>query len=150
MVFIIVCLAFKISAVPFHMWTPDVYQGSPTSVTSFFSVVPKIAGIAIFIKFLYLPFREVLSEWQYILVFMSIASMILGSVAAMVQTNIKRLMAYSSIAHMGYALVGLSSGMLEGISSVLIYMVIYMVMNLGAFIIILSMRRDNQSVPISA
>ena len=117
MVFILVGLAFKVSAVPFHMWTPDVYQGSPTSVTSFFSVVPKIAGMAIFIKFMYLPFRSLLTEWQYILVFMSLASMILGAVAAIAQTNIKRLMAYSSIGHIGYALAGIASGSAAGFKS---------------------------------
>ena len=146
MVFIIVGLAFKISAVPFHMWTPDVYQGSPTSVTSFFSVVPKIAGIAIFIKFLYLPFREVLSEWQYILVFMSIASMILGSVAAMGQTNIKRLMAYSSIGHIGYAIAGIAAGTENGFKSTLVYISIYVVMNIGAFACILLMKRGGKYI----
>ena len=133
MVFILVGLSFKISAVPFHMWTPDVYQGSPTSVTSFFSVVPKVAGIAIFIKFMYLPFRGLLSEWQYILVFMSIASMILGAVAAMSQSNIKRLMAYSSIGHIGYAIAGIAAGTENGFKSTLVYISIYVVMNIGAF-----------------
>ena len=131
MVFILVGLAFKVSAVPFHMWTPDVYQGSPTSVTSFFSVVPKVAGIAIFIKFMYLPFREVLNQWQYILVFISIASMILGAVAAIGQTNIKRLMAYSSIGHVGYAIAGIASGTENGFKSTLVYISIYIVMNLS-------------------
>ena len=146
MVFILVGLAFKVSAVPFHMWTPDVYQGSPTSVTSFFSVVPKIAGIAIFIKFLYLPFREVLNEWQYILVFMSIASMILGSVAAMGQTNIKRLMAYSSIGHIGYAIAGIAAGTENGFKSTLVYISIYAVMNIGAFACILLMKRGGKYI----
>ena len=141
MVFILVGLAFKVSAVPFHMWTPDVYQGSPTSVTSFFSVVPKIAGMAIFIKFMYLPFRSLLTEWQYILVFMSLASMILGAVAAIAQTNIKRLMAYSSIGHIGYALAGIASGSAAGFKSTLVYMSIYVVMNIGAFSCILLMKR---------
>ena len=144
MVFILVGLAFKISAVPFHMWTPDVYQGAPTSVTSFFSVVPKVAGIAIFIKFMYLPFREVLSEWQYILVFMSIASMILGAVAAMGQTNIKRLMAYSSIGHIGYAIAGIATGTENGFKSTLVYISIYVVMNIGAFAFILLMKRGGK------
>ena len=141
MVFILVGLAFKVSAVPFHVWTPDVYQGSPTSVTSFFSVVPKVAGISIFIKFMYLPFQGLLSEWQYILVFMSIASMILGAVAAMGQKNIKRLMAYSSIGHIGYAIAGIAAGTENGYKSTLIYISIYVVMNIGAFACILLMKR---------
>jgi len=146
MVFILVGLAFKVSAVPFHMWTPDVYQGSPTSVTSFFSVVPKVAGIAIFIKFMYLPFGEVLNQWQYILVFMSIASMILGAVAAMGQTNIKRLMAYSSIGHIGYAIAGIASGTENGFKSTLVYISIYIVMNIGAFACILLMKRGGKYI----
>tara|TARA_B100000700_G_scaffold326601_1_gene438620 strand:- start:9620 stop:10969 length:1350 start_codon:yes stop_codon:yes gene_type:complete len=146
MVFILVGLSFKISAVPFHMWTPDVYQGSPTSVTSFFSVVPKVAGIAIFIKFMYLPFRGLLSEWQYILVFMSIASMILGAVAAMSQSNIKRLMAYSSIGHIGYAIAGIAAGTENGFKSTLVYISIYVVMNIGAFGCILLMKRGGKYV----
>ncbi len=146
MVFILVGLAFKVSVVPFHMWTPDVYQGSPTSVTSFFSVVPKIAGIAIFIKFMYLPFRGLLNEWQYILVFMSIASMILGAVAAIGQKNIKRLMAYSSIGHMGYAMAGIASGTTNGFKSTLVYMSIYIVMNIGAFACILLMKRGGKYI----
>jgi len=146
MVFILVGLAFKVSAVPFHMWTPDVYQGSPTSVTSFFSVVPKVAGIAIFIKFMYLPFREILNQWQYILVFMSIASMILGAVAAMGQTNIKRLMAYSSIGHTGYAIAGIAAGTENGFKSTLVYISIYIVMNIGAFACILLMKREGKYI----
>ena len=146
MVFILVGLAFKVSAVPFHMWTPDVYQGSPTSVTSFFSVVPKIAGLAIFIKFMYLPFSSLLNEWQYILVFMSIASMILGAVAAMGQTNIKRLMAYSSIGHIGFALAGIASGTDNGFKSTLVYISIYVTMNIGAFACILLMKRSGKYV----
>ena len=146
MVFIIVGLAFKISAVPFHMWSPDVYEGSPTSVTSFFSVVPKIAGVSIFIKFMYLPFREILTEWQYILVFMSIASMILGAVAAIGQKNIKRLMAYSSIGHIGYAIAGIAAGSENGFKSTMVYISIYVVMNIGAFACILLMKRGNKYV----
>ena len=146
MVFILVGLAFKVSAVPFHMWTPDVYQGSPTSVTSFFSVVPKVAGMAIFIKFMYLPFQGLLSEWQYILVFMSIASMILGAIAAMAQTNIKRLMAYSSIGHIGYAIAGMAAGTENGFKSTLVYISIYVVMNIGAFACILLMKRGGKYV----
>ena len=117
MVFILVGLAFKVSAVPFHMWTPDVYQGSPSSVTSFFAVVPKVAGIAILIRFVQIPFEQLIDQWQNILVFMSIASMILGAVAAIGQTNIKRLIAYSSIGHIGYALAGISTGTVTGYSS---------------------------------
>ena len=146
MVFILVGLAFKVSAVPFHMWTPDVYQGSPTSVTSFFSVVPKIAGIIIFIKFMYLPFQGVLNQWQYILVFMSIASMILGAVAAIGQTNIKRLMAYSSIGHIGYAIAGIAAGTENGFKSTLVYISIYIVMNIGAFACILLMKRGGKYI----
>ena len=146
MVFILVGLAFKVSAVPFHMWTPDVYQGSPTSVTSFFSVAPKVAGIAIFIKFMYLPFQGVLNQWQYILVFMSIASMILGAVAAIGQTNIKRLMAYSSIGHIGYAIAGIAAGTENGFKSTLVYISIYIVMNIGAFACILLMKRGGKYI----
>ena len=146
MVFILVGLAFKVSIVPFHMWTPDVYQGSPTSVTSFFSVVPKIAGMAIFIKFMYLPFGQIIDQWQYILVFMSIASMILGAVAAMAQTNLKRLMAYSSIGHMGYALAGIAAGSENGFKSTLVYISIYLVMNVGAFGCILLLKRGGKYI----
>ncbi len=146
LVFMLSGLAFKISLVPFHMWTPDVYEGAPTPVTAFFAIVPKLAAITILLRFTFTAFDDAITSWQQIIIILSLLSMILGSFAAIMQFNIKRLMAYSSIAHMGYALVGLSSGILEGVSSVLIYMVIYMIMNLGAFIIILSMRRDNQSV----
>ena len=132
-VFVIVGLAFKVSAVPFHMWTPDVYEGSPTSVTSFFALIPKIAALAVFIRFMYVPFVNVIDQWQIIVVFLSIASMILGAFAAIGQNNIKRLMAYSSIGHMGYALAGIATGSNEGIQSTLIYLTIYLVMNLGAF-----------------
>ena len=142
-VFIIVALSFKISAVPFHMWTPDVYEGSPTSVTSFFALVPKIAALTVFIRFLYVPFINIIEQWQTIIVFLSIASMILGAVAAIGQTNIKRLIAYSSIGHMGYILAGLSTGSNEGIQSSIIYLTIYLVMNLGTFICILMMKREN-------
>ena len=142
-VFIIVGLAFKVSAVPFHMWTPDVYEGSPTSVTSFFALVPKIAAISVFIRFMYVPFVNVISQWQTIIVFLSIASMILGAVAAIGQSNIKRLMAYSSIGHMGYALAGIAVGTNAGIQSTIIYLTIYLVMNLGAFGCIFMMKREN-------
>jgi len=142
-VFVIVGLAFKISAVPFHMWTPDVYEGAPTSVTSFFALVPKVAAITVFIRFMYVPFLNVFSQWQTIIVFLSIASMILGAVSAIGQTNIKRLMAYSSIGHMGYALAGLATGTNGGIHSTIIYLTIYLVMNLGAFACIFMMKREN-------
>ena len=139
-VFIIVGLAFKVSAVPFHMWTPDVYEGSPTSVTNFFAVVPKIAGIAVIIRFMDVPFKMILSEWQLIVIFLSIASMILGAVAAIGQTNIKRLLAYSSIGHIGYILAGISTGEINGYSSSIIYLTIYVIMNLGAFSCLYFMR----------
>ena len=142
-VFIIVGLAFKVSAVPFHMWTPDVYEGSPTSVTSFFALVPKIAAISVFIRFMYVPFVNVISQWQTIIIFLSIASMILGAVAAIGQSNIKRLMAYSSIGHMGYALAGIAAGTNAGIQSTIIYLTIYLVMNLGAFACIFMMKRES-------
>ena len=142
-VFIIVALAFKVSAVPFHMWTPDVYEGAPTSVTSFFAIIPKIAALSVFIRFMYVPFVNVIAQWQTIIVFLSIASMILGAVAAIGQNNIKRLMAYSSIGHMGYALAGLAAGTNQGIQSTIIYLTIYLIMNLGAFGCIFMMRREN-------
>ena len=146
MVFILVGLAFKVSAVPFHMWTPDVYEGSPTSVTSFFSVVPKVAGIIIFIRFMYLPFQEILDQWKYILVFISIASMILGAVAAIGQNNIKRLIAYSSIGHIGYAIAGMTPGTENGFKSTLIYISIYAVMNIGVFACIFLMKRNGKYI----
>tara|TARA_Y100000590_G_scaffold168189_1_gene192378 strand:- start:89 stop:1438 length:1350 start_codon:yes stop_codon:yes gene_type:complete len=142
-VFIIVGLAFKVSAVPFHMWTPDVYEGAPTSVTSFFALVPKIAAITVFIRFMYVPFINVIDQWQMIIIFLSVASMILGAVAAIGQNNLKRLIAYSSIGHMGYALAGLATGTNEGIQSTIIYLTIYLVMNLGIFACIFMMRREN-------
>ena len=142
-VFIIVGLAFKVSAVPFHMWTPDVYEGSPTSVTSFFALVPKIAAVSVFIRFMYVPFINVIDQWQTIIIFLSIASMILGAVAAIGQNNIKRLMAYSTIGHMGYALAGLATGTNQGIQSTIVYLTIYLVMNLGAFGCIFMMKREN-------
>ena len=142
-VFIIVGLAFKVSAVPFHMWTPDVYEGSPTSITGFFALIPKIAALSVFIRFMYVPFINVISQWQTIIVFLSIASMVLGAVAAIGQNNIKRLMAYSSIGHMGYALAGLATGTNSGIQSTIIYLTIYLVMNLGIFGCIFMMKREN-------
>ena len=142
MVFILVGLAFKISAVPFHMWTPDVYEGAPTSITSFFAVVPKVAGLAVLIKFMFIPFINILSEWQSIIIFISIASMILGAVAAIVQKNIKRLLAYSSIGHIGYALAGVATGNTSGYESSVIYISIYVVMNIGAFSCLYFLKKD--------
>ena len=143
MVFIIVGLAFKISAVPFHMWAPDVYQGSPTSVTVIFAILPKIAALTVFIKFLYGPFLNLFTEWQMIVIFLSIASMILGAIAAIGQNNLKRLIAYSSISHMGYALAGLTTGTNEGVQSSLIYLIIYLTMNLAFFCCLFMLKRDN-------
>jgi NADH-quinone oxidoreductase subunit N len=145
-VFVSVGLAFKCSAVPFHMWTPDVYEGAPTPVTAFFSVAPKLAAIALFIRFLIEPFGGLASEWRQIIQFIAIASMLLGSFAAINQRNIKRLMAYSSIGHIGYALIGLAAGTEIGIRGVLVYMAIYVFMNLGTFAVILCMRRDGRMV----
>ena len=142
-VFILVGLAFKISAVPFHMWAPDVYEGSPTSVTLFFTMVPKIAALTVFIRFLYVPFLNLIDQWQMILVFLSIASMVFGAVAAIGQKNLKRLVAYSSISHVGYALAGLATGSNDGIQSSVIYITIYIVMNLGLFSCLLMMKRNN-------
>jgi len=142
-VFVIVGLAFKVSAVPFHMWTPDVYEGSPTSVTSFFALIPKIAALSVFIRFMYVPFLNILHHWQTIVIFLSIASMIFGAVAAIGQSNIKRLMAYSSIGHMGYALAGIATGLNSGVQSTIMYLTIYLLMNLGAFSCIFMMKREN-------
>ena len=142
MVFILVGLAFKVSAVPFHMWTPDVYEGSPTSITSYFAAVPKVAGLAVLIKFMSVPFSNILLEWQTIIIFISIASMILGAVAAIGQKNIKRLLAYSSIGHMGYALAGIATGAIAGYKSSIVYITIYVVMNLGAFSCLYLMKKD--------
>jgi len=143
LVFILVGLAFKISAVPFHMWTPDVYEGAPTSVTAFFALAPKVAGFGAIIRILYVAFGNVFHEWQTILIFISVASMILGAVAAIGQTNIKRLMAYSSISHMGYGLAGLATGINEGVSASILYIFLYVVMNIGSFVCILIMKRKN-------
>jgi len=143
-VFILVGLAFKISAVPFHMWAPDVYEGSPTSVTLFFTMVPKIAALTIFIRFLYVPFLNLIDQWQMILIFLSIASMLFGAVAAIGQTNLKRLIAYSSIGHIGYALAGLVTGTNDGIQSSIMYITIYILMNLGLFSCLLMMKRNNE------
>ena len=144
MVFILVGLAFKVSAVPFHMWTPDVYEGAPTSITSYFAVVPKVAGLALLIKFMFVPFSNILLEWQLIIIFISIASMILGAVAAMIQLNFKRLLAYSSIGHIGYALAGVATGEISGYQSAIIYISIYVIMNIGAFSCLYLLKKDGQ------
>jgi len=144
MVFISVGLAFKVSAVPFHMWVPDVYEGAPTPVTAFFAVAPKMAAIALFMRFMIEPFGGMLAEWRQVIVFLSIASMILGSVAAIAQTSIKRLMAYSSIGHIGYALIGLAVATPAGIRGVIVYMAIYLFMNVGTFAVILCMKQQGK------
>ena len=144
MVFILVGLAFKISAVPFHMWTPDVYEGAPTSITSYFAVVPKVAGLAVLIKFMFIPFSNILSEWQTIIIFISIASMILGAVAAISQKNIKRLLAYSSIGHIGYALAGVATGNISGYQSAIVYISIYVIMNIGIFSCLYLLKKDGE------
>ncbi len=143
LVFIIVGLAFKISAVPFHMWAPDVYQGSPTAVTLFFAALPKVAALTVFIRFLYTPFVNLIDQWQTILVFISVASMVFGAVAAIGQSNLKRLIAYSSIGHMGYALAGLASGTNQGIQSSVTYISIYLVMTLAFFSCLFMLRKKN-------
>jgi NADH-quinone oxidoreductase subunit N len=146
LVFLLAGLAFKISAVPFHMWTPDVYEGAPTPVTAFFASAPKMAAMAVLVRVVMTAFPGVTGEWRQIIVFISIASMALGSFAAIGQTNIKRLMAYSSIGHMGFALVGLAAGTTDGVHGVIIYMSIYLLMTLGTFAAILSMKRDGHYV----
>ena len=143
-VFILVGLAFKVSAVPFHMWAPDVYEGSPTSVTLFFTMVPKIAALTVFIRFLYVPFLNLIDQWQLIIVFLSISSMLFGAIAAIGQTNLKRLIAYSSISHIGYTLAGLATNTNEGLQSSIIYITIYIVMNLALFSCLLMLKRNNQ------
>ena len=146
LVFLAAGLAFKVSAAPFHMWTPDVYEGSPTPVTAFFATAPKVAAAALFARVLYDGFGGAVQQWQQILVFLSVASMFLGAVAAIGQQNIKRLMAYSSISHMGFALMGLAAGTEQGAQALLIYLAIYVAMNIGVFAFILNMERDGQPV----
>ena len=146
LVFIAAGLAFKVSAVPFHMWTPDVYEGAPTPVAAFFSVAPKIAAVALLLRVMAQPFGDLVAQWQQIVVFISIASMLLGSFAALAQTNIKRLMAYSSIGHIGFALLGLAAGTTEGVRGVILYMAIYLAMNVGCWGCILAMRRQERMV----
>jgi NADH-quinone oxidoreductase subunit N len=146
LVFLLAGLCFKVSAVPFHMWTPDVYEGAPTPVTAFFASAPKVAALAVFTRVTLTAFPGILAQWQQIVVFVAIASMVLGSFAAIGQSNIKRLMAYSSIGHMGFALVGLAAGTVEGAQGVLVYIAIYVAMTLGSFAIILAMKRGGRPV----
>ncbi len=146
MVFLLSGLAFKISAVPFHMWTPDVYEGSPTPVTAFFAAAPKVAALALMVRATVGAFPGLVAEWQQLLIFMSVASMLVGAFIALVQTNIKRLLAYSSIGHVGYALVGLAAGTEAGIEALLIYLAIYLTMTLGTFAAVLTMRRSEGAV----
>ncbi len=146
LVFVIAGLAFKVSAVPFHMWTPDVYEGAPTPVTAFFSVAPKVAAMALLLRVMLQPFGDLIDEWRQIIELIAIASMLLGAFAAIGQNNIKRLMAYSSISHVGYALVGLAAGTPDGVRGVVLYMAIYVAMNLGTFACILAMKRAGAMV----
>src|ERR1700747_2465431 len=146
LVFLLAGLCFKVSAVPFHMWTPDVYEGAPTPVTAFFASAPKVAALAVFTRLALTAFPGITPQWQQIVVFVSIASMALGSFAAIGQKNIKRLMAYSSIGHMGFALVGLAAGTAEGAQGVLVYIAIYVSMTLGSFTFILTMKRNGEHV----
>jgi NADH-quinone oxidoreductase subunit N len=146
LVFIAAALAFKMSAVPFHMWTPDVYEGAPTPVTAYFAIAPKVAAIALAVRVFVGPFGELFAQWQQIIIFIAVLSMLLGAFAAIAQNNIKRLMAYSSIGNMGYALVGLAAGSREGIVGVIVYMTIYLVTSAGAFAVILAMRRQGRPV----
>lgn len=146
LVFMLAGLAFKISAVPFHMWTPDVYEGAPTPVTAFFATAPKVAAMALFARVVHDAFGGAVGDWQQVLALLSILSMFVGAVAAIGQRNIKRLMAYSSIAHMGYALMGLAAGTAFGVQAMLVYMAIYVAMNVGTFAFILSMERDGAPV----
>jgi NADH-quinone oxidoreductase subunit N len=146
LVFLISGLAFKISAVPFHMWTPDVYEGAPTPVTALFAVAPKIAAVCLILRTMMGPFGGLIADWQQVITLIAIASMVLGAIAAIQQTNLKRLMAYSSIGHMGFALVGVAAGNQAGVQAVLIYMAIYLFMNVGTFAVILSMRKEGRYV----
>ncbi|MEJ6397949.1 NADH-quinone oxidoreductase subunit NuoN [Yoonia sp. 208BN28-4] len=146
LVFLIAGFAFKVSAAPFHMWTPDVYEGSPTPVTAFFATAPKVAAMALFARVVHDAFGGITGEWQQIVAFLSVVSMFLGAIAAIGQNNIKRLMAYSSIAHMGFALMGLAAGTAFGVQAMLIYMVIYVTMNIGTFAFILMMEKDGRPV----
>ncbi len=146
MVFVLAAIAFKVSAAPFHMWTPDVYQGAPSSVTAFFAIVPKIAALAMLMRLLFVPFEAASAQWGQVMYFMAVASLVFGSFAAIAQTNIKRLMAYSSISNMGYAMIGIIAGGALGISSVLIFLTVYLFMTVGIFVVILCMRREGIAV----
>ncbi|KIC47093.1 NADH-quinone oxidoreductase subunit N [Ruegeria sp. ANG-S4] len=146
LIFLISGLAFKVSAVPFHMWTPDVYEGSPTPITAFFATAPKVAAMALFARLMHDAFGGVVKDWQQVIVLLSVLSMLLGAVAAIGQRDIKRLMAFSSIAHMGYALIGLAAGTELGIKAMLMYLAIYVTMNIGTFAFILMMERDGKPV----
>lgn len=146
LVFVMAGLAFKVSAAPFHMWTPDVYEGSPTPITALFATAPKVAAIALFARVVHDAFGGVVGDWQQIVAFLSVTSMFLGAIAAIGQTDIKRLMAYSSISHMGFALMGLASGTAQGVEAMLIYMAIYVTMNIGTFAFILTMEKDGRHV----
>ena len=146
LVFVTAGLAFKVSAAPFHMWTPDVYEGAPTPVTAFFATAPKVAAMGLFARVVHDAFGNAVGDWQQIVAFLSVVSMFLGAIAAIGQRDIKRLMAYSSIAHMGFALMGLAAGTAQGVEAMLIYMAIYVTMNIGTFAFILSMEKDGQAV----
>ena len=146
LVFLLAGFAFKVSAAPFHMWTPDVYEGSPTPITAFFATAPKVAAMALFARVVHDAFGGIVSDWQQIVAFLSVVSMFIGAIAAIGQTNIKRLMAYSSIAHMGFALMGLAAGTAFGVQAMLIYMAIYVTMNIGTFALILGMEKDGRPV----
>ena len=145
MVFMITGIAFKVSAAPFHMWTPDVYEGSPSPVTALFAIAPKVAAIALMLRLTYGAFGSIALEWSQVIIALSVCSMVVGALGAIMQSDIKRMMAYSSIAHMGYALAGLAAGTHEGAFGVMIYMTGYVFMGAGTFAIILLMRRDGQA-----
>jgi NADH-quinone oxidoreductase subunit N len=145
-VFVLIGLAFKISAAPFHMWTPDVYEGAPTSVTAFYGTAPKVAAMALFMSVMMIPFGHLLAQWQLLIEVLAVCSMALGALAAIGQTSIKRLLAYSSIGHMGYALMGLAAGTTAGVQATLVYLAIYLVMSFGSFACVIAMRRDGQAV----
>lgn len=146
MIFVIAALAFKVSAAPFHMWTPDVYEGAPTSVTAFFAIVPKVAALGLLIRLLYVPFAGALDQWVQVVSFMAYASLLVGAFAAIAQNNVKRLLAYSSIGNVGYALIGIVAGTAESVGSVILFLMIYLIMTAGAFAIVLCMRREGLAV----
>lgn len=146
MVLVLAGLAFKVSAVPFHMWAPDVYHGAPTSITAFFAIVPKIAALALLLRVVHGPFEHMVDQWRQVVIALSVASMALGSIAAIAQTNIKRMLAYSSIGHVGFILLGLAAASSEGVKAIIIYAVLYMLMTAGAFAVVLMMKRKNEMV----